>query len=588
MHIELRDVDAVKAHRAHVDYKYRSKQHILQGLDLLIAQYTLQRFPGKAGVSQPYTSATLFSGVSKMNNSRTTVSEKPRKKKTVLQHGVQPIWRTGSNRVRPKYLLRLQMSTEELEKQDGLLPYDGASAVALCSEVSMRLHPITSLDDGTVDASDSRSQADAIMSSSSPRPVSVAPGEYTPATLRKASRKRIVELDDASIGRHETEVSDLGDSLPTSEHVDAEGSTSTTSPQKNELMFWQDVAAESVQSSNSRPPPADRLTTLHETPPQHVQKPQTTPGLLHVLHTRQNNVSSSGPPHTFDLAEVAAAMQELQLLTQKTVERLFAALKLPHSQDSPFEWQAGPGLQTLYQRCWGPTWLETCSSLRSLRFVLAPDAVLSLIAAFLYDSVLSDAPLWHSFLKESIRFADHLQEILAQHQIGRLLDDLVSPHNAQQPAAHDFARNLYGEAFARLRTNTTQLGHLGDGRSEHLANSLCVVLEPHLRRLDNISKEMHPRDQEERWQEIFCSGVKNVIKQAILLKIKLAGASLSEYGHQFTWFEHGSPADGTRMHTKNEASQMDGYQVAFTLFPGVQASFPDGTTDHAAFAEVIV
>ncbi|KAK5725012.1 hypothetical protein LTR17_013303 [Elasticomyces elasticus] len=599
MWIVLCDIEAVKNHAGHADYKYRSKEPILAALKHLIATYDLRKYATDAdGKRELLDTNAMFRDIKHMfygNNVR--VMKRPKTLSKRYKERIskaEPLWLLGKERLQPNYLWLLEESATHREQRDRLPPYDEKDAIAFSSDVLAKLAELNieheqkddttmvnqpgsnSSDDG-LEFKDGMSKAelqrrlkkrklaeatsDETSTPNSPVPVSGAMSTDTPdAPLETISRNLPQHGDSLGgpVGQVATRIKSLkrSDEQP-SQHPQASAETQGAS------------ASPTYKSKSQAEETAQEATSLPQLPPSN--------------QARLEDVKLS----PLDLAEVANTMSDLSSDAHETVDRLFAALKLPLTQDSPLIKGLEPELLALYQRCWGLERPTVCETLREGRFLAASDALRSLIAAYLHDNIFAGGPPWQDLLKRMVCFDSYMNNVFEKQHLVGMIDDLFSPHDASQNAAQSFGRELYADALTRLVANSTHLNHTAHQQSSDLASRLLHILEPYLHRLDIISESMNPHRMQQNWQETLQEELTDLIKRAVVLKARLVGASLSEFQHNFTWCSHGVPVDAASMRAKNGMSSVAAEQVAYTLFPGLQAQHPRGTTSKVSFAEVV-
>ncbi|KAK3648944.1 hypothetical protein LTR56_003771 [Elasticomyces elasticus] len=598
MWILLCDIEVVKEHSGHADYKYRSKEHILAALKHLITVYDLRKYATNAdGKRDLLDSNAMLKDIKHMywaNNTHppTRGSKNKRQHQKDAVANATPLWLTGKDRMPPRYLWTLQECAAHREQRDGLSAYDENDTITFSRDVLSKLAELNIEHEQNDDATMVK------------QPNSSDDGLEFKAGMSKAEvQRRLKKRKFAEANSDETGTSN---SL-----VPVSGAMSTETP---------DAALETIsrnlpQHGDSLGGPVGQVATRikslkrsDEQPPQHPQASAETQGasasptyksesqaeetareatslpqLVPSTQARLEDVKLS----PLDLAEVANTLSDLSSIAQETVDRLFAALKLPLTQDSPLIKGLEPELLALYQRCWGLEWLTVCETLREGRFLTASDALRSLIAAYLHDNIFAGSPAWQVLLKRMVRFDSYMNNVFEKQHLVGMIDDLFSPHDASQDAGQSFGRELYADALTRLVANSTHLDHTAHQQSSDLASRLLHILEPYLRRLDIISESMNPHRMQQKWQETLQEDLTDLIKRAVVLKARLVGASLSEFQHTFMWCSQGTAVDAASMRAKNGMSTVTAEQVAYTLFPGLQAQHPRGTTSKVSFAEVV-
>ncbi|KAK5721828.1 hypothetical protein LTR15_006421 [Elasticomyces elasticus] len=583
MWILLCDIEVVKEHSGHADYKYRSKEHILAALKQLITVYDLRKYAIKAdGKRDLMNSNAMLKDMKNMywvNNTHPPT----RGSKNKSQHqrdavaNATPLWLTGKDRMPPRYLWTLQESAAHREQRDGLSAYDENDAITFSRDVLSKLAELNI----EHEQSDDTTMVNLPGANSSDDGLEFKAGMSKAEVQRRLKKRKLAEatLDETGTSSSPVPVSQApltntpDASLPTISrnlHQRADGLGSPVGQVATRI--------KSLKRSDEQPPQHPQAfaetqgasaSPTYKPESQAVETPQETTGLPHLppsTNARREDVKLS----PLDLAEVANTMSDLSSIAHETVDRLFVALKLPLTQDSPLIEHLEPGLLALYQRCWGSEWLMICETLRAGRFLAAPETSRSLIAAFLHDNVLAGGSAWQDLLKRMVCFDLYMGSVFEkQHPVG-MFDDLFSTQDVTQREAQSFGRELYADALTRFVADPSRLDEMAQQQSSNLTTVLLHTIEPYLRRLDNISESMNPHRTQHNWHETLQADLADLIKRAVVLKARL-----------------GTAVDAASMRAKNGISTVTAEQVAFTLFPGLQAQHPRGTTSKVSFAEIV-
>ncbi|KAK4890223.1 hypothetical protein LTR27_011105 [Elasticomyces elasticus] len=599
--IVLSDVEAVKVHSSDPDYKYRSKEHVLAALKHLVSAYDLRQYATDAhGKRDLMDCKTLYANVrdaywAHNTNKPTRNSKNKRQSDKEAVMYVKPLWLTGKNRVLSGYLGTLEESAAYREERDGLQAYDENDAVAISRDVLSKLAELN-IEHEQSDDTATQNQRQSDLSDDG---LGWKDGMSKAELQRRLKKRKLTETasDEASNPNSPAPVSRL---LLTNTPNASLNTTSRDPPQHDHGLFGtahhvashHKILEGSIEQLPQHPQgsiethdPSTSSTYKSESP-----REETSPGAA---------ASSSLPPPSthadvgavkllaLDLAEITSTMSDLHTTSQETVVRLLTALKLPLTQDSPIIQGLEPELSALFESCWGSEWLVTCESLRAGRFLTATDATRSLIAAFLYNNIFAGGPIWQDLLKRMVCFDQYMASVFEkQHLIG-MFDDLFSEHDVTQGEAQSFGRELYADALTRFVADPMRLDKMAQQQSNNLAVVLLHNIEPYLRRLVSISESMNPHRVQQNWQETLQADLTDLIKQAVMLKARLVSASLSGFQHAFTWYSQGAPVDATSMRTQDGTSTVTAEQVAYTLFPGLQAQHPRGTISKVSFAEIV-
>ncbi|KAK3638364.1 hypothetical protein LTR56_003514 [Elasticomyces elasticus] len=598
MWILLCDIEVVKQHSGHADYKYRSKECVVAALKHLITVYDLRKYTTNGdGKRDLMDGNAMLKDIKQMywafnTHPPTRGSKNKRQHHKEAAANATPLWLTGKDRMPPGYLWTLQESATHREQRDGLSAYDENEAITFSQDVLSKLAELN------IEHEQNDEKTMVNQPNSSDDGLEFKDGMSKAELQRRLKKRKLAEATSDETSTPNSPVPVLG-AMPTDTPDAPLENNSRNLPQRA------DSLGGLVGQVATRIKPLKRSD---EQPPQHPQASAETQGASasptykSESQAEETAQEATGlpqlPPSTqarledvklssLDLAEVASTLSDLSSITQEIVDRLFAALKLPLTQDSPLIEGLEPGLLALYQRCWGSEWLMVCETLRAGRFLAAPDASRSLIAAFLHDNIFAGGPAWQDLLKRMVCFDVYMGSVFEKQHLVGMFDDLFSTHDVTQREAQSFGRELYADALTRFVADPMRLNKMAQQQSSSLTTVLLHTIEPYLHRLDNISESMNSRRMQENWQETLQADLTELIKRAVVIKARLVGASLSEFQHGFTWCSHGTAVDAASMRAKNGMSTVTAEQVAYTLFPGLQAQHPRGTTSKVSFAEVV-
>ncbi|KAK3676535.1 hypothetical protein LTR78_003811 [Recurvomyces mirabilis] len=248
-----------------------------------------------------------------------------------------------------------------------------------------------------------------------------------------------------------------------------------------------------------------------------------------------------------DLRTITKNMQQLSLLTSKLVESLFGTLQLDPSLPGFVEWNADTHLETLYRRCLGAPWKGTVDALKQDRLGLATDILSCLVSAWIYDEVFVDDEPWQDFLQSSLGLAKRLSNAMETNGgLANLFEKYVVPHVTRQNHAIDFVGKLQEESVGDMLRGST-FKRAADTHARETTRRLTSIIDPHMRRLNDVAKLTSEGVREHGWQTQWQSGIEAIITQAIKLKTKLCYATFSNYQHRFVWPEHKSALDTVTM-----------------------------------------
>ncbi|KAK5726467.1 hypothetical protein LTR17_012691 [Elasticomyces elasticus] len=569
VYLVLRDVDAVTTMHAHPDYKYRSERHIPQALDMLIAMYNLQQESTAVGATHPFTSAKLSSAIDTVCRKhpqpatprhlrhRTSVDSTPR---TALQS----VWVAGTKAVRLDRVRRLQKTAEDLKKKFDASLYNEDATVRLSKEVAMWL--------GGGVTPGSAVTATANVTITSP------PGTHLPWLSQVLGNPS--EGLTESIEVRSRQCDDHGYKASPEVHITP--SVGEVSSGDGHVLL-RAVPSADLQVCQSRETMYDETVVRgdqHQAYHVPVSAPVHDTSLGVSNHQKPFVGSPAAMPALFDAGDLEKRMRAMQESMQKAVNRLVITLKL-ESADSPFVWQAKGDLAALYKRCWGPAWVNTVDLLQRSRSILASDALLSLLACSIhYDIFEPTGPSFNQFLLESVLFHKFFGQTLDPDMMAHIAGELVATTRRQ-------ATPNTVMALQQLVDRPQLLEDLVHRYSIQQADSLLFVLEPHLRRLHDVSRATYYHDKEERWRETFRSDVQDVMKQALMLKLHLVNAQRLGHKHYFDWATHGMTIDTEHMRVKNAPSPPGNYQVAFCLASGVLVQISGGVEDRVTALEVV-
>ena len=164
--------------------------------------------------------------------------------------------------------------------------------------------------------------------------------------------------------------------------------------------------------------------------------------------------------------------------------------------------------------------------------------------------------------------------------------DMFSPSSAKHESVRGKARLTYLRALAVPPSSEDEDSVL-QGEARRLAEKLCVVLKPYIDKLDELAQALYGQAPRCDWQPIFMDTFELIVQETALLKLSISDMKETECKHEFVWPAHGANLDLNKMRPKHQPRQLEGQQVAFTMFPGVTVQSLDGIELVTTFAEVI-
>ncbi|KAK5737165.1 hypothetical protein LTR17_006948 [Elasticomyces elasticus] len=540
VYIVLCDIDAVRPHCESEDYKYGSRPRALQAIRHLIEQYQLQRCAPEGKKRQLFTNEKVFTAVHRAMTGHDSATGERLARHRRLRNGLHSTWSIGTDRIRQKYLTLLRESTKHREMEDSSLLYDERAAIPLYSNLCTEL----------------RRQGFVI-------PVPRPRYRHTQPAPRMTAVQMKRLIDEDVTDTDEESQSDATNPANPASSGQMELRVSAATSARTQLPGCRpDATADFDRSSEA--------STLSER------------GLSPTLSSRESQIFER-----VDLDAVSKEVSGLIRSMRRAVDQLFGGLNMFEASSSPVIWSATGDLISLYEGCWGPQWSVLCLPLNLDRHLLAKDAMMSLVARFTYDNIFECGPAWQVFEDMMRLGASRTQGGPLAALVARFTMSIALPCTADYTTQQRLAQSLYDAALSGLASDG--IDNVVDRLSSQLAVKLCGALDEHIASLSALVESLSGHSKQGSWHHIFRTSMCQVMKQAIMLKVKLLNGSMSDKSqYTFTWYSHGVPLEPVSMEPKFPPHPEVDYKVAFTLFPGLETQHVGGAIDHTSRAQVIV
>jgi hypothetical protein len=109
--------------------------------------------------------------------------------------------------------------------------------------------------------------------------------------------------------------------------------------------------------------------------------------------------------HHIDMKVLGKRLDQIKRDLEEAVHNLLACIGDLGNQTCPLELMPSDHLSALYARCLGPDWADVAGEYNSYNAFKAPEATMSLISAFLYDSILMQQAYDPDFIKDIVELA---------------------------------------------------------------------------------------------------------------------------------------------------------------------------------------
>jgi hypothetical protein len=145
-------------------------------------------------------------------------------------------------------------------------------------------------------------------------------------------------------------------------------------------------ASDEPQSSNVGTPDAEKQKD--QTDPESIVETPVKPHGNGGPDTQQKK-QREPPLAELNFDEQGRNLEELSRGCKEAINTLLTSIGQIRDEQSPLHPDATGPLEALYARCWGPDWRDVRARLRGKYVFIIPQVTTSLLAAFLYDNVLS-------------------------------------------------------------------------------------------------------------------------------------------------------------------------------------------------------
>jgi hypothetical protein len=341
-----------------------------------------------------------------------------------------------------------------------------------------------------------------------------------------------------------------------------------------------------------RSPKASRLshvattTTPAEHPLPAIETPHAAPDAPKITTPPEDAASASNshiePPIRLD---TSALTTELGKLKQRTSDDTYDVLDCIALQLSQYPAALDPDppqrLLSLYVRCWGKDWEQLRSKCTRDWALPAPQVLMSLVSAFLYDNVLDqDASLLDDL--------ERLRRTASLDGSSETIRNFLQPKQCWsdlKASAHTVHTN---QAYALLSQGKADIKARLKDEADKIATTLWDIIVPHFRAISGFARGygISSGRPEEDWMEMFKERIPALIERCLDHRLRLRGTGCE---FTYTWPKTGEEYDHRTMLIDHNGAEIPGTRqtVVWTVFPGLEVIAPDETREKLYIRAVV-